>query len=157
MTASDTQNQLMRRDILATIASLSPESPHDDVLDVLQRIAAAKQTINEMELLANDAAIQWIDANGDLVVGDVRYYVGVNKTTKCVDVRATMEAALTATGGDVDAMTELLGSGAWKHGACRKVLDADDFHRLFITTEKSNLKSDEPERSLQRVDQRFVK
>jgi len=37
------------------------------------------------------------------------------------------------------------------------VLDADDFHRLFITTEKSNLKSDEPERSLQRVDQRFVK
>jgi hypothetical protein len=157
MIQSDTSVQLMRRDFLAMVASLSPESSQDEVLDVLQRISVAKQAIKELEAMAEESAIQWIDQNGDIVVGDVRYYVGKTKTTKCVDVRATMDAALTATGGDVDAMTELLSSGAWKHGACRKVLSPDDYERLFITTEKPDLKTDEPKRSLQRVDQRFVK
>lgn len=160
MTQSDTNEssvQILRRDILAQVANLSPDATQDEVLDVLGRIAAAKDAIRELGSMAEEAAIQWIEANGDIEVGDVRYYVGTNRTTKCTDTRATMEAALNATGGDIDAMCELLSSGAWKPGACRKTLSPDDFDMLFTTSETLDLKTGKPKRGLQRVDQRFIK
>lgn len=108
------------------------------------------------------AAIAYMEANGDLLDGEVRYYVGPNKSTKCVDLRETVRVVLTATGGDVDAFTDCLSSSAFKHGTtCKRLAEAgmkEDADRLFVTTETKDIKTGKATGPrVQKFDPRFVK
>ena len=48
--------------------------------------------------------IGWIKANGDLQLGHLRFTVGAQSVTRCLDVRETVHALLAACGGDVDSV-----------------------------------------------------
>lgn len=110
-------------DLADKVLSVNDTMTADAVLEIRERLIFAKYRIKELEGDLNTALMDWIRVNGDLVISeDKRLYLGHTKRVKCNDPAATLEAILTETGGDFDAVCECLSSGAFKHGACRKPL-----------------------------------
>lgn len=138
------------------IARIEPTTPIDDVAYALNRLDSYMQFGRELKQRLEEAVIDWIQANGDLVIGDVRYYVGVRKTTKCIDVAAAVDALLAASGGDMQAFVACLASDALKHGAAKKVL-GEQWDRYFKVEAKPKLENEQPKKELMKVDERFVK
>ena len=143
-----------------------------DAIDTVENGLASKEQVlfalNFMDTLAEAtrllksrleaAAIKWIQENGELEYGDIRYYVGPNKTTKCLDAGKTLEALLSATDGDFEAVVRCMSSSAWKHGACREALPPAVYENLFRTEEVMDLKEGKPKGPrLQKVNERFLK
>jgi len=93
--------------------------------------------------------VEWIQENGDIMCGTKRYYVGKNKSTKCDDIKPTVEALHKASGGDWDMFVGCLSSNALKVGACRKILGGEVFAKHFTTTTKDTLE-------LQAVDDKYL-
>lgn len=142
---------------LVLLASLDTTVPVSQVVDVMNAVDAYVRRAKEFKVQLEQAMIEWIKANGDIEIGTVRYYVGTEKETKCVDQREALEAFLDAAGGDLDAVSTMLASGAFKHGAARALLDEERYAKLFVTTEKSKLKEGKPDRKLIRVDSQYVR
>lgn len=143
--------------IIADVAGLSPDAPVEQVLDVRGRIEAATQRLREVKGMIDDAMMQWIEANGDITYGDIRYYVGVSRDKKCRDNAKAADAILTATGGDFEAFAQTLSSNAFKPGACGHVLSPEAFDECFEVIEQKDIKTGKPKKTIQRVDQRFVR
>jgi len=150
-------HELLRMADTAT-GDLTTESSRDELLAAMDTVKALKEAVAVVAERIEQAAIEWIGANGEIEERGVRYYVGPNRTTKCTDLAKTLEAVLQATGGDFQATVACLSSSAWKHGACRDVLPVNTYAELFKTTEVADLKTGaaKPPR-LQKVDDRFVK
>lgn len=127
------------------------------LLEAMNFVDALKEVTRSLSERLEAAAIAWIEQNGEIESGEIRYYVGPNKTTKCLDLKATVEAVLTATGGDTDAFVRTLSTSAFKHGACREVLPPEDYAALFKTTETPDLKTGVASKRLQKVNERFLK
>lgn len=143
--------------LIAEVSALSPDAPVEQLLTVRDRIDAAMQRLREVKQMGDEAAIAWINANGDIEVGTVRYYVGVTKTKKCKDTAATVEAAYEAVEGDAGRFAELLSSNAFKPGACAKVMSEEVFAEHFEVIEQQDLKTGKPKKSVHKVDSRFLK
>lgn len=140
------------------VSAFTPEVAADEALQAMEFVATLKGIAKELGDKVEAAAIAWIEANGDLVKGEERYYVGPNKTTKCKSPRGTLEALLKATGGDFDAVVACLSAGAFKHGACREILAGDEYADLFETKETADLKTGKPGgKRLQKHDPRWIK
>jgi hypothetical protein len=123
---------------------INPEVPEDVVAAALMLVKAAKDRIREIETLVKDGAVEWIQANHEIVIGATRYYAG-HETDKWTDNYAgTLDAILTATNGDMKAAAECLASGAWKPGACRSMLPEEVYYRLFKEEKRTTLKTGEP-------------
>lgn len=110
------------------VAALTPESPQDAVLEVMSRVDRLKAETKEIAALLETAVIEWIKANGDLTMGTVRYYVGLDRSVKLIDkVQAVrrifgallpveaeggwgrfLELTLATAGGDLDQAGEAL-------------------------------------------------
>lgn len=131
------------------------EATPEQVLEMMDRMDAVMAHAKEIKDNLNAAVIEWIKANGDLVSGTKRWYVGVKKQTKCRDQKALVEAVLNATGGDVDKFCEMLGANAFKPGACRQLLTADEFASLFRIDEGDELR-DGAAPKLQMIDSAFM-
>lgn len=130
----------------------------EEVLNALNFMDALSEATRELKARLEAAAIKWIEANGELEFGDIRYYVGPNKTTKCLNLSGTLEALLTATGGDFEAVVRCLSTSAFKHGACREALPESEYNALFKTEEVMDLKEGKPKGPrLQKVNERFLK
>lgn len=127
-------------------------------LNKLQRL---KELVREIERDMTARLIEWIQANGDLEIGELRYYVGTEKKTRCNDVRGTLAALLELFAGDLDRVAECLGSSAWKHGAIKKALEeigqAAKFPELFTVTEETDLKTGQPAKKLMTVNPKFTR
>lgn len=123
-------------------------------LDLVKRLGEVYRAMKEH---VESAATKWVQANGPFEDGTTRYYVGTAKKTKCRNLRATVEAIMQATGGDLDALVDCLASDAFKPGETRKTL-GDDFPKCFDVTEAVDLKSGavKPPK-LQVVDTKFLK
>jgi hypothetical protein len=132
------------------------DATSDDALTALAFIGRLKELTRELNASVEQGVMEWIIRNGDLVDGEIRYYIGPEKKTKCNSNRQTLEAVLESVGGDMDAMAECLASDAFKPGACRTIL-GDSFEQHFTTTTKDDLKTGKPVRKLQRVDQKFIR
>lgn len=132
------------------VLSVNDTMTSDQVLEIRERVLFAKAKLKELEQTLEEGLIEWMRANGDLVISDdKRLYIGQDKRTRCNDPAATLEALLTATGGDFGAVCDCLSSGAWKHGACRKPLgDAWDEHFTTETVDRVKVKE---------ADKRFAK
>ena len=154
-----TNEPLTLDQIERSVQQLSSSASAEVALEVLEQTQALLERARELRKQAETQACGWIEANGDLVCGPIRYYVGVEKKTACRDVRAAVEAALAAVEGDLDAFSSLLSKNSLKHGACRQTLPPEVYGRLFITTEVERLKSGsaEPARKLMRRDERFTR
>jgi hypothetical protein len=128
----------------------------DDVLRAMAQVQHCKHAVAALHQRMEAAVIQWIQTNGDLEEGDNRYYVGTEKRTKCVDVKATLTKLLDVTGGDLDAVMACLSTGAFKPAATLEVL-GDDGRDLFTTEVVQDLKTGKPKRALKAANKRFTK
>lgn len=143
--------------LIDEVSSLSPEAPVEQVLTVRERIDAATQRLREVKGMIDDAMLQWINANGEIEHGTIRYYVGKTTTKKCRDNAKTIEAAYEAVEGDADRFAELLSSNAFKPGACSKVFTDEQFDECFEVVEQQDVKTGKPKKSVHKVDSRFLK
>jgi hypothetical protein len=118
------------------------------VLEAMAYVQQARAAVQSLAQRFEAACIQWIDTNGgELIDGDKRYYVGVDKKHKCKDVRATLEALLVETGGDLDALNTCLSSGAFKPATTMTTL-GDKAAEFFETQITQDLKTGKPKRAL---------
>ncbi len=127
---------------LTTSCSIEDVSRRMDVID------AMKRRLKELECEFDQQMMEWIDANGDVTIGEKRYYNGYEKETKCIDGRGAVESLLVACNGDLDQFCGCLASGALKPGASRSVLSPEAFARFFETREKKSLKEGKPVRKV---------
>lgn len=142
-------------DIEQAVSLLTPKAPDEMVLSLLELTAALKRRAVELRQYAEQLAVAWIETNGDLVAGPIRYYAGHHKETKCLNQRRAIEALLSAVSGDLDAFCLLLAARALKPGACRGVLDPEQYAHLFQTERKVVLKDGKVTKRLIRTDERF--
>ena len=103
----------------------SGESTAEETLTIIHDIAAFSQAAAELKRKAEAATIAWIDLNGELNDGERRWYVGVEKKEKCIDIAKTLTALIEAKAGDVDGVAQYLTSDPFKAGACGSVIDRD--------------------------------
>lgn len=142
----------------AALAQLCRDgATQDDALNALAFRDRLKEVSRDLCEQIEQNVIEFIQLNGDLECGDIRWYVAPNKSTKCHDQRKALEELLTACGGDLDQFAECLASNALKHGACKNVMAADVYGRLFFTTQVLDLKEGKPKNRLQKLDARFTK
>lgn len=127
-----------------------------DVLRAMAMVQQCKHAVAALSQRMEAAVIAWIGANGEIEDGDNRYYVGTSKTTKCVDVKATLDRLLTVTGGDLDAVNSCLSTGAFKPAATLAVLGSEGAG-LFTTEVVQDLKTGKPKVGLKAVNKKFTK
>lgn len=127
----------------------------DLAADMLGKVDALKQRTRELATRAEEIACGVIQLHGDIVIGDVRYYVGTEKTVKCANKAGTLESLLDATGGDFEAVCGMLSSDPFKYGAVRTAIGEERFDTLFKTETRIDLKTGKPLRGLQKFDGRF--
>ena len=140
------------------LSMLDRSANHDDISTAIDMVQLFHQLGKEFTKALDAAMLEWIEANNrDIVVGDVRYYAGVYKTTKCTNPTGLLDALLTTTGGDMDRVCKTFASNAFKHGACRDILEPDKYDELFVTEERPQLKEGKPVKQVLKFDQRFMK
>jgi hypothetical protein len=149
-------------DVQEQIIAIGPGVAVDDIALALDRISAIKARVKELESDLKERMLDKIREDGPMVIGSVKYWAGVEKTTKCRSVPAAIECALEVSGGDMERLAGVLSSNAVKHGAFRALLDeygqAHLFEKLFETVEQIVLKDNgKPAKTLQKADQRFLK
>ena len=143
---------ILRDEVLA----IGPTMSVGQVITIRSRLGAAKEHIRETEKLLNEALLEWIDANGDIALDDNRrLYVGVTKKTTYIDRQKLFEAMLTETGGDLEMIVKCMAANAWKHGACRDVLD-DKWDDHFIVETVQDVKEGVAQKSVKLADKRFM-
>ncbi len=141
---------------LSALARLGTDlTTKDDVLSALTFCKRLREIASDLSAQAEKGAMGFIEANGDIVDGEKRYYVAPNKTTKCVDLRGTMAALLTAAGGDEEVVYGCMSASAWKHGAVKKNLPPEVYEKLFETKETKGLEEGKPTKRLQTFDPEF--
>lgn len=148
--------------IEAKVDVIDETTGFDDIANTLGLIADIKRLLEEKRDQVEAAAVAYIKAHGEQTIGDVRYFVGFPKTVKPRDLRAAVEALMTATGGDFARFTDCLSAGALKHGECRKVFEAagtpQRYAEVFETKSEPKLEEGKPAaKRLQKVDQKFLK
>lgn len=141
------------------IAALGIDSNPADILTLRNRLAFFVTMAKELKARLDDEVfVQWLIHNGDLEVGDTRFYAATDKTTKLdKPMRAAIEELMEATGGDMDRFCELLSSSAIKHGACKKVLDENKWREMFRVEESQKVEEGKPKRRVQEINQKFIK
>ncbi len=149
------------RRVQADILCIDPMMPAERVLEIYDVVRFWQQQLKELQQKCEAAMIAYIKATGrDLEVGNgVRYYVGKDKSTKCVDVPAAVTALMDATQGDMERFCSVLAANALKHGAARKVLPPDAYKQYFVETIKEALeegKATVPVEKLIKADERFM-
>jgi hypothetical protein len=134
----------------------SGNATDEDFLTVQHAVAGMKGIVREYESLAKEASLEYLKGGREVVSEHERYYIGNKRTTKCRDTGRALEALLIETGGDFDAVVELMASEPFKHGACRGVL-GDDWEQHFIVAEVEDVKTGKAKKEIKRIDTRFEK
>ena len=144
--------------------AIDVDTPPEEVIQLIQLCQYYEQQIKLVRKAAENVGISWVNHNGDIQYEDldgnvIRHYVGTVKTTKLKpdSKAAAIMAILDATGGDLDAMAELLAAQPVKHGACKKVLTEEVWGELFETVEQEDLKTGKPKKALITINSRFLK
>jgi hypothetical protein len=148
--------------IEATTTALSLVEPSvgiDVIADAIGKVDALKRAAKEATAELDGLLTEYVQVNGPVTIGTIRYYVGPKRKTK---LQLTLERALTilieSAQGDVGTVAGCLSSDALKHGACRDVL-GDRWDEVFVVVEETELKEGKPVKaapSLQKLDTRFL-
>ena len=137
------------------VSSITTEMPVDRVLEIRENFLAIEERLKEEKKNLDAALYEWIKKNGAIEYGTTRFYNGVEKTTKCRDVKACFKALFEASGGDIDAVADILASGAFKHGAAKGILEGD-WGEFFVTNTKNDIKTGKPRKKTIQVDTRYT-
>lgn len=141
---------------------LTTEATPDNLHTLYCLLNNAKAFVKELEKLLDASAFEYIEECGAFTIGTERYYIATEKVTKCRDVKATLEKLLNVFDGDLIAVAECLGSSAWKYGQVRNALEhlptprPEVFDELFEVTEKRDVKTGKPEKSVKKIDTTFL-
>jgi len=123
----------------------------------INKLASLQALVRERKALLESALIEWIDHHGgELVVGDIRYYVGTKRSTKCKSKPATLQAILEANGGDLEAVCDHMASEPWKYGGLKELL-GDKWGECFEVISEPDLKEGIAVRRLQSINTRFLR
>lgn len=135
-----------------------PDS-RETVVAAINAVDVLKAKTRELSGHVEAAAVACIKRHGDIVVGEIRYYAGTEKTTKVIDKAGCLEAVLNAAAGDLGAVCEqYMVSEPFKPGACKELLGEEAAQKLFKTEIKDELKEGKPARNkLMKADSRFIK
>jgi hypothetical protein len=143
--------------LLAVVTALNEDASVTEILEAHQAVKIHLDEAKRIKDLCEAILIEWMDAHGDLNVGnDIRYYVGTDTTVKCNNPRETVETLLAALDGDLGRFCETLASSPFKYGAVRDILP-EAFDALFTTTVKKDLKTGKPLRKVKRTDDKFAR
>src|SRR4026208_640946 len=137
------------------VVSLSPDAPGDEGADLLGRLEIAGKAFREVKALCEERVLEYVLAHGPIEIGDLRYYAATEKRTVCRDTRATAEAVLDATAGDLDAFCEQLAAQPWKYGALKSLLGQARWDLYFEVQEKPDLKTGKAEPKLLTVNKKY--
>jgi len=135
--------------------ALEVNSDAEAALELLDLMRFWTAQLKQARAMATEALIEWIDGNGDLEMGEKRWYVGTTKRVKLRDSFAAAEALLDATGGDLVEFCEALASEPFKQGHMRTVLGDAEHERLFSVDIVKDLKTGKPRREVKQTDKRF--
>lgn len=139
-----------------SIIQCGEQTPVETLLQAGDQIARLGEFHRQVKQMWEAKMVEHINRHGPVEVGDVRFYVGVVKKTRCVNVPGAVEALLSRVEGDFARFCDHLSTGAVKYGAARDTLAPEDFDRLFVTEVEDDLKTGKPVKRLQRADQRFI-
>lgn len=115
---------------------------------------AFKQQLGEIYRALNyrfeQAAIAWIDKNGEIEEGEKRWYVGTVTNRKCKDVRKALDAILTTSGGDLDTLVCALSTSCFKPSTAMEILGPTATDH-FTSETVLDLKTGKPRKALKGV------
>ncbi|MBC7819993.1 MAG: hypothetical protein IAG10_24180 [Planctomycetaceae bacterium] len=123
-------------------------------LDAADWLLARARTIDR---LARQIAVAWIEKNGEFDVGPNHYCVGYAYNVRCLNIPQTANAVLEAAGGEIDRLFDVLVAQPFKHGSVRTLIGRPLHDKLFEARRTASLRNGVPERSLKRVDRRFLR
>lgn len=146
MNIAETQTALAKAD--------DPAVPAEVVAEAIGKVDALMRFARELRANCDRVVLEWVLLNGPLTVGDVKYYAGFRKVTKCQDNAAAVELLLTETGGDVQQLAACIASDGLKPGACREVL-GPRFGEVFTTEERPELREGKPVKGLLKANTKF--
>ncbi len=130
----------------------------DDMHLAYQMLASASQQVKEIKEKLEKKAIDILDNNGGSVtIGDIRYYIGEPKETKCKDAKTTLHRLIEELQGDEGAVAACLSANAWKYGEIKSRLEevgSNAFEELFETKTKKTVETGKTK--VNRIDLKFT-
>lgn len=134
------------------------ETSVDDLLTLDSNLSFMAGQIKSLRDELNKRMIEWINKHGPITIGTRTIYVGEDKTTKCKDVKAAMQALLEASDGDWDRVVQCLSANAIKHGAAKAVLEGDwDTHFEVVKKAKLEEGEEKPVKKIVDMDTQWIK
>lgn len=133
------------------------EVTEDEALEALVLMLTVKSRLRQLAADLEEGLIYWILVNGrDLVIGDKRWYVGVEHKSKCLDVSGTLETLLDVTAGDMAQVAGALIANPFKPAHTKGLIaDPKRAAKLFESWTVPDLKTGKPRKRLQQADRRF--
>lgn len=155
----DTALTALREVLNGEIAKLGIDSNPNDILTLRARLGFFVAMAKELKArLDEEVLLAWLIKHGELEVGEVRLYAGIEKTTKlAAPMAVAVEKLMEATGGDMARLCELFSTSAIKPGACKKVLSEDEWNTMFRVEEVSDVKEGKPKRKVVEFNPKFVR
>lgn len=139
------------------IAAIDATTPHDVVAEIVTRVDYFKGAAKQLDALLKEALMEYLNEPGkELIIGEARYYIGTKKKVVSGDKGKLLEALLESSGGDFEAVADVLASQPFKHGACRTVLD-DKWGDHFTEIVEECVETKKPKKEVKVVNERFVR
>jgi hypothetical protein len=134
--------------IEAGVWTITPGTPVEQIADVRGKlewlIRRAKEVMDELD----GRMVEKIQAHGEFVIGETRFFIGDKKDVKCRDTARALDKVLEVAAGDMEQAAACLSANAFKHGACRVMFEdagrMDLFDECFETTYAPELREGKP-------------
>lgn len=141
----------------SAIISLPEDVPTTAILQTREELLFYKQESTRLLKLVECRLIDRIKTNGPIEYGNgIRFYLSHDKSTKCNNLKATIDALGVATAGDENLFLGCFSSNAIKYGAAKKILPPEQYAELFTVTVKDKLEDGTPApKKLVKADDKF--
>lgn len=113
-------------------------------------LAKMKDYLKSCEAAYKEQMLEIVRQRGPFVLGGTKYYEGVKKTQRMADNKDILIAVSKAADKDPQKIIDCLKKGAWKAGACKKLIGKDT--KLFWSETDPELKITE----LKQVSTKFI-
>lgn len=120
--------------------------------EVMQAMAFKQKLMEIARAISHrfeQAAIGWIEKNGEIEEGEKRWFVGTVTKRSCLNVEETARTILESHGPD--ALARVLSSGCFKAAATMELLGEDAMRHFEVRVEK-DLKDGKPRKKLKSTD-----
>lgn len=142
--------------IKAEVVAVDQDAPAEQVAETLLHLETFERAVKDVRRKFDEAFEAWLGEHGSLTVGEIRYYIGKKSTTKVVDKAAAFAALVQATGGDAEAIAEILTASPFKVAAAREAL-GDLFDQHFQTIVETDVATGKPVREVKALNPKFAR